>query len=161
MRHASGTVLTIAGLAAVVACLAATAHYPDLPVGVFVAAAFLTGVPPILIGIRMASRALRPGLSPSEFEVEHGRQTLEVAVTLGFSAALSLPLAAPVVLMGVGLLAWDKGVLAAWGLTWVAVVRFGCRPILRPIHDRLQRAAVRWYDRGAAELRSTAGGGSR
>jgi hypothetical protein len=151
MRIVIGCGLMLAGLVFACGCLFASNRFPSLPLGPFVAAAFLAGVPPVLIGARLAHRGERPQLTAAEFEGEYNRATFRFAVALGFSVAWAVPLVAPVAVMGSGLAPWDAGFLTIWGGAWCVVVRLGCPGLIRPLHAAVERVALAWYSKRHAE----------
>lgn len=150
--------LLIGGVAAGGAAFAAAAAFPQVPMGWFVLGAFALGGPLAAYGIRLQvrGRGVETG-QPEATEKEHRDGTVLLGLSLGFSAALGLPLVLPVLGAAVGLPFPNPLFMTAWCAAWF-VALFVCEKwTTRPLWRALERRArARWgVTTGATETSVT------
>lgn len=154
----AGWALLFAGVVAGGAAFAAATAFPQVPLGWFVLGAVLAGAPLMAYGagLIVRGRGLETG-DPGAARKEHRDGTVLLGLSLGFSAALGLLLALPVLGAAVGLPFPNPRFMTAWCAAWF-VALFVCEKwTTRPLWRALERRArARWdVTTGATETSVT------
>jgi hypothetical protein len=130
MKTLIGYTLQFTALGLVVLSLFAAGQFPTTPFWVFVLLAVGAGAPLLAVGGRLVHRGrFRKDIDIDVVIKDYRRETFRMAVFLGYIWGWGLLVAAPVFVMGTGLVEWNVRFLQGWVWTCFIIIALACRPL--------------------------------